>query len=128
MTKSETLGCISLMTLLWTNYKPPANNAECDALVKTWLTFFANVPASEVTRAIHAIAAEGGEFAPQLGQIYKAVKEARQEKLTASRGGELYDAYFGNCCVYADFFGLPRPAYGDNLRDWFVTNVRRSNA
>ena len=124
MTRAEATGCISLMTLLWNNYKPPANDAEFDALVNAWLVFFSGVDVSEVTHAIHAIAAEGGDFAPQLGQIYKAVKDAHTPKRAAPRGGPKYDEAYGLCCLYAEYCDKTAPMYGDDLGAWATENVR----
>lgn len=122
MNRIEAMGCISLMGLLWTSYKPPKEEKELEALVNTWLAFFKGVDVSEVTHAIHATAAEGGEFAPQIGQIYNTVKGKRKE-LTAQKYGDTpsYKAAFKICCYWAELYDKASPQYGDDLGEWYGT-------
>ena len=82
MTREETVHCLSLMALLWSSYKTPQTIADMDAAVETWLQFFRTVSEAEVTRTIMEIASDGGEYAPQVGQIYARLKANRIPKLT----------------------------------------------
>ena len=77
MTEPEVKSTLYLLSTLWNNYKPPQEEVAIATTAAAWLQFFENVPTAEVTRAIMEYAAEGQQFAPQVGQIYKAVKDRR---------------------------------------------------
>ena len=81
MTSTEIKGCLSLMGLLWTSYKPPQSETDMAAAIAVWTEYFGNIPCDEVAATIKAMAAEGGEFAPQIGQIYARIKENHTPKL-----------------------------------------------
>ena len=77
MTEKEVRQTLYLLGTLWSNYKPPQEAVGIETATATWLEFFRAVPAEEVTRAIMEHSAAGAEFAPQVGQIYKSVKDRR---------------------------------------------------
>lgn len=94
---------MGLIASLWTNYRLPANDGEMRPAVLAWSQFFASVPQREVIRTIMEISAEGGEFAPQVGQIYARLKAGRLEKNAGRKsaedsGGKLRRWY----CEWAD--------------------------
>lgn len=80
MNRAEVKKCIYLLASLWTNYKPPQDEMMLQVQTEAWLTLFGNVPATEVQNTIMSIAAEGCEFAPQIGQIYARLKNQREER------------------------------------------------
>jgi hypothetical protein len=80
MTDLEVKEAMYLLGVLWNNYKPPQTQEAVAVAVNVWMQFFSAVPADEVTAAIMEFAASGGSFAPQVGQIYDAVKQAREER------------------------------------------------
>ena len=59
----------------------PETPEDIKVLTGIWLQFFGTIPQSIVTQTIMAIAAEGGEFAPQVGQIYERIKASNTPKL-----------------------------------------------
>ena len=79
MTGTEVKGCLYLMKQLWQNYQVPQDEVKMSAVIHTWMQFFGTVPEREVTKTILEISAEGGEFAPQIGQIYARLKTQRLE-------------------------------------------------
>lgn len=81
MTSTEIKGCLSLMGLLWTSYKPPQSETDMAAAIAVWTEYFGNIPCDEVATTIKSMAAEGTEFAPQIGQIYARIKENHTPKL-----------------------------------------------
>ncbi len=80
MTELEVKEAMYLLGVLWNNYKPPQTREAVGIAVAVWLDFFSRVPAAEVTAAIMEFAASGCSFAPQVGQIYEAVKSSREER------------------------------------------------
>lgn len=119
MTQTEAKGCIFLMSQLWSNYKTPGTEMEINALTKTWLQFFGTMSSAEVTSAIMEISAEGGEFAPQVGQIYAKCKAKRQAAL---EGRKFSEAYYGNCLLLAKILDIEPPSRHCNSQElvkWF---------
>ena len=119
MTQAEIKGCIYLMSQLWSNYKPPATEVEISALTNVWMRFFGNAPSEKITNVIMAIAAEGGEFAPQVGQIYSRYKA---EKAVALEGRKHSEEYYYLCRLYAKVCGVEPPDKSlciEELRAWF---------
>lgn len=108
MNRQEAKACILQMSQLWTNYKAPQDNEEMILAVGTWLQFFGNAAYAEVSRTISEIAAEGGEFAPQIGQIYARFKAKRVERLQAA--SEIEIAYRNNARVLAKMLGVEPPS------------------
>lgn len=118
MTQTEIKGCIYLMSNLWTSYRPPQSELELKSAISAWIPFFGSIPEKRVTRAILEIAAEGGEFAPQIGQIYKHIKDDGRPRL---KDGKCSEEFYRLCCLYADVAEIERPDMADNaaLIDWF---------
>ena len=76
--------CISLMGRLWSSYRIPETPEDVQVLTGIWLQFFGTIPQGVVTKAIMEISAEGGEFPPQVGQIYERIKSAQTPRLRGS--------------------------------------------
>lgn len=115
MNELETKQCISLMGTLWSNYKAPQNEAELQTLTGIWQQFFGNLSQSEVTRTIMGMAAEGPEFAPQIGEIYKRLKGNRTPRL-AGADNPFYQAALTGAAIC----GLDPPRGSDvqTVRAW----------
>ena len=113
MTSAEIKGCMYLMSQLWSNYKPPTSEVEINALANTWLRFFKNARSEDVTRAIMEISAEGGEFAPQIGQIYARVKQQKQGLIAGKQRNEDIARY---CFLIAEMCNVDPPA--ENADDY----------
>jgi len=73
--------CFSLMGNLWSSFRTPTNEQDVEILTNIWLQFFAGVPQKIVTQTIMEISAEGGEYPPQVGQIYERIKASQTPKL-----------------------------------------------
>ena len=73
--------CLSLMGNLWSSFRVPETPEDLKVLTGIWLQFFGTIPQSVVSKTIMEISAEGGEFAPQVGQIYERIKAANTPKL-----------------------------------------------
>lgn len=119
MTQADVKGCIYLMSQLWSNYRTPGTEMEIGALVNTWLRFFGKARSEDVTQAIMEISAEGGEFAPQIGQIYAKYKGNMQPKI---QGGVRDEIYAGHCNLLAKILDIDPPdKFLDNegLTRWF---------
>lgn len=85
MDKKGVVESLTLMSSLWNNYKPPTAEEEINLTVSTWLAMLSKVATQTVHQAIMGLAAEGRQFAPQVGEIYKAIKDkATETKLLAS--------------------------------------------
>ena len=107
------------MAQLWTNTRTPQTDDEMTLAVGTWLQFFSNVPFAVVSRAINEIAAEGGEFAPQIGQIYARVKAGKTERLKAT--SEIENAYRNHARVLAKLLEIEPPnGTVENIKNWFA--------
>jgi hypothetical protein len=92
---------------------------EIGALVNTWLRFFGKERSEDVTQAIMEISAEGGEFAPQIGQIYARVKQQKQGRLAGKQRSEEVARY---CFLIAEMCNVDPPAENadnDELLMWF---------
>ena len=90
----------------------PQTEEELSLTADVWLNFFGRVQAQEVTKTIMAIAAEGAEFAPQVGQIYSRLKNNRKSLPAA-------DAEYARACrVLAEIMEIPEP-HGD-CKSWFA--------
>lgn len=119
MTQADVKGCIYLMSQLWSNYRTPGTEMEIGALVNTWLKFFGKARSEDVTQAIMEISAEGGEFAPQLGQIYARVKQQKQGLIAGKQRNEDIARY---CFLIAKMCNVDPPAENadnDELLMWF---------
>lgn len=119
MTQAEIKGCIYLMSQLWSNYKPPATEAEISALTSVWMRFFGNAPSESVTGVIMEISAEGGDFAPQVGQIYARYKAKREMAL---EGRKYSEQYYNLCRAFARVCEVEPPDKSmctEELRAWF---------
>lgn len=119
MTQADVKGCIYLMSQLWSNYRTPGTEMEINALVNTWLKFFGKAKSEDVTQAIMEISAEGGEFAPQLGQIYARVKQQKQGLIAGKQRSEEVARY---CFLIAEMCNVDPPAENadnDELMMWF---------
>jgi hypothetical protein len=79
------------------------------------MRFFRNIPADEVTQAIFEMSAEGGDFAPNLGQIYAKIKGQRK----ALKPVKVDEGYYTNCKAYAATIGVEPPQPTDDLIIWF---------
>lgn len=88
---------ITLLGSYWQNFRVPTEQKEIDITVEAWGTLLGKIPNEEVFTEIARLASEGREFAPNVGQIYAAVKERRgqQKALPAGKTPELemYEAY-----------------------------------
>lgn len=80
----------------------------------------------EVRDVILSFAAEGGQFAPQVGEVYAKVKKRREERRQLS-GAKADPEYYELIGVYAAVVGVPKPAPADfwTLRDWFKQTQER---
>lgn len=118
MTQADVKGCIYLMSQLWSNYRTPGTEMEIGALVNTWLRFFGKARSEDVTQAIMEISAEGGEFAPQIGQIYAKYKGNMQPKI---QGGIRDEIYAGHCNLLAKILDIDPPEKSldnEGLKSW----------
>ena len=106
------------MQTLWTSYKAPQTEQELQLAVGTWLQFFGNTPFAEVSRTINEIAADGNEFAPQIGQIYARLKSKKVERLKG--GSEIESVYRNNARVLAKVLGVEPPSGSiEDIKAWF---------
>ena len=118
MQSAEVKACLLQMQTLWTSYKAPQTEQELQLAVGTWLQFFGNTPFAEVSRTINEIAAEGNEFAPQIGQIYARVKAKRVEQIKGV--SEIEAAYRNNARVLAKVLDIEPPSGSiDDIKAWF---------
>lgn len=126
MTSTEIKGCLSLMGLLWTSYKPPQSETDMAAAIAVWTEYFGNIPCDEVATTIKSMAAEGGEFAPQIGQIYARIKENHTPKLKGIDNPFIQLAF-----TAAKMENLEPPAAADlqTVRAWWrdVYGLRRNH-
>ena len=109
------------MGTLWDNYKVPMTEADLAPKVSAWCGLFRDVPRQEVEQAIYSLSAEGGDFAPQIGQVYVRLKERRgaQKALSCAPHDADYEA---TVRVYARVVGITPPPYGltgAELYRWF---------
>ena len=122
MTRADVSGCLALMATLWTSYKPPQSAVDVSAIVNTWLRFFSAVPVDEVTHAIFALSAEGREFAPQVGEIYKALKDQRGSAVLARPDVQKLDRWYREHCERFKAAGVPTAVealqQGINHAEW----------
>lgn len=102
------------MSQLWTNYKAPQTDDEMTLTTGTWLQFFGNAPFTEVSRTINEIAAEGNEFAPQIGQIYARLKAKKVERLRGE--SEMERGYRNTAMALARLMEIEPP--GDDIPAW----------
>lgn len=109
------------MGTLWDNYRVPATEADLAPKVSAWCGLFRDVPRQEVEQAIYSISAEGGDFAPQIGQVYARLKERREKRKALS--APAYDAdYEATVRTYARAAGISPPPSGmtgGELYRWF---------
>lgn len=106
------------MQTLWTSYKAPQTEQELQLAVGTWLQFFGNTPFPEVSRTINEIAADGNEFAPQIGQIYARLKAKRVEQLKGV--SEIESTYRNNARVLAKVLDIEPPSGSiEDIKAWF---------
>jgi hypothetical protein len=79
----------------WTNYHVPSTNSEIAITVEAWMSLLGKIPDAEVHTEIARQASEGREFAPNVGQIYAAIKERRVKALPKPKTKEQaeYEAY-----------------------------------
>ncbi len=109
------------MGTLWDNYRVPETEADLAPKVSAWCALFRDVPRQEVEQAIYSLSADGGNFAPQIGQVYARLKERRgtQKALSAPA----YDAdYEAAVRTYALIAGIAPPPSGmtsTELYRWF---------
>ena len=66
---------------LWSSFRVPETPEDLQILTGIWLQFFSTIPQSIVTQTIMEISAEGGQYPPQVGQIYERIKAANTPKL-----------------------------------------------
>ena len=116
MNELETKQCISLMGTLWSSYKAPQNDTELQTLTGIWQQFFGGVAQNEVTRTIMELAAEGPEFAPQVGQIYQRLKSKRVPKL-ASKDNPYYQLALAGAAICE--LDLPAGSDTATVKQWF---------
>jgi hypothetical protein len=83
MDKQGVIKAIALLGTLWTNYKPP-EASDVDPMVETWLRLFGTVNTDTVHKTILKMSAEGRQFPPQVGEIYKAIKDQHDQKLLSA--------------------------------------------
>lgn len=116
MNAVEIKECMSLMGFLWTSYRPPQTDEEIAAQTGIWMQFFSRVSQEEVTRTIMELSAEGGEYAPQVGQIYARIKAGRAPRLAPAS-----NPYFQLALSAAAICELPPPESADVqvVRSWF---------
>lgn len=116
MNELETKQCISLMGVLWSNYKAPQTEAELQFLTGIWRHFFGGVSQAEVQRTIEEMAAEGPEFAPQIGEIYDRLKSKRTPVL---KGND--NPFYQAALTGAAICELRPPSASDvpTVRKWF---------
>lgn len=115
------------MQTLWTSYKAPQTEQELQLTVGTWLQFFESASFAEVSKTINEIASEGGEFAPQIGQIYSRLKAKRVEQLKGV--SEIEAAYRTNARVLAKVLEIEPPSGSiEDIKAWFnEVKSRRNN-
>jgi hypothetical protein len=84
-----------LLGSYWPNFKMPTDQADVDISVEAWLTLLGKVPNEDVFQEIARLSASGREFAPNVGQIYAAIKERRTKALPEgkSEDARAYEAY-----------------------------------
>lgn len=122
MNKAEAKKCIYLLASLWTNYKPPQDELTLETQTTAWISMFGSVQFADVQNTILSIAAEGVEFAPQIGQVYARLKERRLEKKLALEKPKIDPELFGLCACYAKVANVDIPSVMDSNEDivrWF---------
>jgi hypothetical protein len=119
MDREETRFCLTLAASLWTNFKLPQTERDVELTVDIWQQFFSSIPLNDVSRAIMEISAEGTEFAPQVGQIYKRVadkKRGAKAALTADNANNA--AFLDNIAAYAKLTGKTPPDTSNVNEAW----------
>lgn len=108
--------CLSLMGNLWSSFRVPETPEDLKVLTGIWLQFFGTIPQSVVSKTIMEISAEGGEFAPQVGQIYERIKAANTPKLKG-----IDNPYVKLAFTAAKMEGLEPPETADlpTARNWW---------
>lgn len=116
MDQAEVMQCLSLMGNLWSSFRVPETPEDLKVLTGIWLQFFGTIPQSVVSKTIMEISAEGGEFAPQVGQIYERIKAANTPKLKGMDNPFVQLAF-----TAAKMEGLEPPETADlaTARNWF---------
>jgi len=101
---------------LWSSFRVPETPEDLQILTGIWLQFFGTIPQSIVTQTIMEISAEGGQYPPQVGQIYERIKAANTPKL---KGMNI--PYVQLAFEAAKMEGLPPPEATDltTVRNWW---------
>lgn len=120
MTETEVKQCAYLMSTLWSNYKPPQDELAMTVMCNTWMQFFAKVPAGKVQRVLYEISAEGGDFAPNVGQIYARIKEQNKE---LAAHNEFASVFQQNVEGFAKIVGIEPPEPHEDRYAWFKRNA-----
>lgn len=95
----DSVGVIKALALIgsyWPNAKIPTTDGDVKIAVEAWMTLLKTVPNEEVLTEIARIASEGRGFAPNVGQIYAAVKAGREERKAFPSNNpimRMYEAY-----------------------------------
>ena len=126
MNQAETMECLSLMGNLWSSFRVPETPEDIQVLTGIWLQFFGTIPQSIVSQTIMEIAAEGGEFAPQVGQIYERIKASNTPKL---RGFDNPFIQLAFTAAKMEDFEPPAAADIQTVRAWWrdVYGLRRNH-
>lgn len=94
MQRADVTKCLYLLGSLWNNYKPIEDPIAAEIETTAWLGLLGNVKYETVQNIILEIASEGGKFAPQVGEIYKRLKDKRDEKKQLEAHGCDEDFYY----------------------------------
>jgi len=108
MTKNDVKNSQKLMFDLFANYQAQS--------VEVWLKFFKSVPAIEVDKTIMLMSASGLKYAPELGEIYKKLKDGRPKKIADDQNPYYILALSGAKICDLD---PPKSADAETVRKWF---------
>lgn len=98
------------MGALWTSYRPPANDREATPVINVWRQFFGKLDGDYVANTIMSIAAEGGEFPPQVGQIYARIKaDLERKRLKEQERQDILKQYERLKVAVRELQALPAP-------------------
>lgn len=85
MTPEDSARLITRLAVTWPNYKMPTDPDLLALTVEVWCDELDGIAAPEAVQAVKSLSAEGGKFAPAVGEIRKRALELRQQ--TTGSGG-----------------------------------------
>lgn len=85
MTPEDSARLITRLAVTWPNYKMPTDPDLLALTVEVWCDELDGIAAPEAVQAVKSLSAEGGKFAPAVGEIRKRALELRQQ-VTGSGG------------------------------------------